>query len=235
MANYVLVPGFWLGAWAWDEVAANLRAAGHRVRAVTLTGVAERGAELSPEVGVETHVADILAAMDGWDEVVLVGHSGANVLVTAVADRHPERIGRVVYVDAAPLPSGLAVIDFNDEDTQKAWRAQVGDGYALDVPSFEQEEGRFAGLTEDDWERIRARATPHPWGAVTQPVERPEKIPATPKTMVASTMPVAVIRELIASGNPAFAALGTPEWTFVELPSGHWPMFSRPAELAALL
>ncbi|MFI7418588.1 alpha/beta fold hydrolase [Nonomuraea sp. NPDC049684] len=235
MANYVLVPGFWLGAWAWDEVADELRAAGHQVRAVTLTGVAERAGELSPEVGVETHVADILAAMDGWDDVVLVGHSGANVPVTAVADRHPERLSRVVYVDAGPLPSGAAVIDFNDEDTQKAWRAQVGDGHALDVPAYEEGKGKFAGLTEERWEQIRAKATPQPWGAVVQPARRPERIPATPKTMVASTMPVAVIRELIDSGNPAFAALGTPEWTFAELPTGHWPMFSRPAELAALL
>ncbi|MBP2702538.1 alpha/beta fold hydrolase [Microbispora sp. RL4-1S] len=235
MANYVLVPGFWLGAWAWDEVARELRAAGHRVRAVTLTGLAEKAGELSPEVGVETHVADILAAMDGLEDVVLVGHSGASVPVTAVADRNPERLSRVVYVDTAPLPSGVAVIDFNDEDTRQAWRAQVGDGYALDAPSFEPGEGRFAGLTEEDWARIRAKATPQPWGAVTQSVQRPGRIPPTPKTMVASTMPVAVIRQLIASGNPAFAPLGTPEWTFVELPTGHWPMFSRPADLAALL
>ncbi|MFG2074698.1 Alpha/beta hydrolase family protein [Nonomuraea maritima] len=235
MANYVLVPGFWLGAWAWDEVARELRAAGHQVRAVTLAGLAERAGELSPEVGVETHVADILAAMDGWDEVVLVGHSGASVPVTAVADRHPERLARVVYVDTAPLPSGVAVIDFNDGDTQKAWRAQVGDGHALDVPSFAPEEGRFADLTEERWEEIRAKATPQPWGAATQAVERPDRIPDTPKTMVASTMPVALIRQLIASGNPAFAPLGTPEWTFAELPTGHWPMFTRPAELAALL
>ncbi|GAA3200937.1 alpha/beta fold hydrolase [Nonomuraea roseoviolacea] len=235
MANYVLVPGFWLGAWAWDEVARELRAAGHQVRAVTLTGLAERAGELSPEVGVETHVADILAAMDGLEEVVLVGHSGASVPVTAVADRHPERLSRVVYVDTAPLPSGVAVIDFNDEDTQKTWRDQVGDGHALDAPSFEEEDGMFAGLTPEQRARIRAKATPHPWGAATESVERPSRIPATPKTMIASTMPVALIRELIASGNPAFAPLGAPEWTFVELPTGHWPMFSRPAELAALL
>ncbi|MFI7702841.1 alpha/beta fold hydrolase [Nonomuraea sp. NPDC049480] len=235
MANYVLVPGFWLGAWAWDQVAQKLRAAGHQVRAVTLTGLAERAGELSPEVGVETHVVDILAAMDGLEEVVLVGHSGASVPVTAVADRHPKRLSRVVYVDTAPLPSGMAVIDFNDEDTQKAWRAQVGDGHALEAPSFEQGEGKFAGLTKEHWAQIRAKATPQPWGAVAQSVRRPQQIPATPKTMVASTMPVAVIRELIASGNPAFAPLGTPEWTFVELPTGHWPMFSRPADLAALL
>ncbi|MFD2348213.1 alpha/beta fold hydrolase [Nonomuraea ferruginea] len=235
MANYVLVPGFWLGAWAWDEVAQELRAAGHQVRAVTLTGLAERAGELSPEVGVETHVLDILAAMDGWEEVVLVGHSGANVPVTAVADRHPERLSRVVYVDTAPLPSGVAVIDFNDEATQKAWRAQVGDGCALDPPAFEEGEGMFAGLTQEYWAQISAKATAEPWGAVTQSVQRPGRIPATPKTMVASAMPVAVIRELIASGNPAFAELGTPQWTFVELPTGHWPMFTRPADLAALL
>lgn len=235
MANYVLVPGFWLGAWVWEDVARELRQAGHEVRPVTLAGLAERAGELSAQVGVETHVADILAAMRGLEEVVLVGHSGAGLPVTAVADRHPERLSRVVYVDTAPLPSGLAVIDFNDPDTQKAWRAQAGDGFALDVPRFEQGDGQFAGLTEEHVALIRAKATPQPWGAVTQSVRRPEPLPATPKTMIASTMPLAAVRRMIDSGDPLFAPLAAPEWTFEELPTGHWPMLSRPAELAALL
>ncbi|MFD1537263.1 alpha/beta fold hydrolase [Nonomuraea guangzhouensis] len=235
MANYVLIPGFWLGAWAWEQVAQQLREAGHEVRPVTLTGLAERAGELSPEIGIETHIADILAAMDGLDDVILVGHSGANVPVTAVADRHPERLRRIVYIDTAPLPSGMAVIDFNDPDTQKAWRTQVGDGYALDVPHFEQGDGQFAGLTDEHLALIRAKATPQPWGAAIQSIPRPEQIPPTPKTMITSTMPLAVIRQLIDSGNPLFAPIASPEWTFTELPTGHWPMLSRPADLAALL
>lgn len=235
MANYVLVPGFWLGAWVWEEVARELREAGHDVRPVTLTGLAERAAEASAEVGVETHVADVIAAMEGWDDVVLVGHSGAAVPVTAVADRHPERLSRVVYVDTAPPPSGLAVIDFNDPDTQKAWRAQVGDGFTLDVPPFEPGGGQFADLTEEHLALIRARATPEPWGAATQSVRRPEHIPATPKTMIACTMPLAAVRRMIGSGDPLYAPLATPEWTFAELPTGHWPMLTRPRDLAALL
>ena len=99
MATYVLVPGFWLGAWVWDEVADVLRSQGHEVLPVTLTGLAERAAEASPEVDVDTHAQDILDVIGDRRDVVLVGHSGASLPVTAVADRIPERLARVVYVD----------------------------------------------------------------------------------------------------------------------------------------
>ena len=89
MATIVLVPGFWLGAWAWEEVARRLRAAGHDVYPVTLTGLAERAAEAGPGVNVDTHVADLagLVRTAALRDVVLVGHSGANMAVTGAADR----------------------------------------------------------------------------------------------------------------------------------------------------
>ncbi|AOR29748.1 hypothetical protein BFF78_00360 [Streptomyces fodineus] len=161
MAEIVLVPGFWLGAWAWEEVTPELRAAGHDVYPLTLTGLADRAAEATPDVDVYTHVDDIVRLIDDNDlrDVVLVGHSGANLPVTGAADRIPERIARIVYVDAGPLPGGMAVIDFNKPQTQEEWRKQVaeqGDGWQLPVPAFDPaaDPANLAGITNEQLVRI---------------------------------------------------------------------------------
>ncbi|MQY08971.1 alpha/beta fold hydrolase [Actinomadura macrotermitis] len=248
MADFVLVPGFWLGAWAWEQVAAKLRADGHRVHAVTLTGLAERAGEATPQTDVDTHVGDIVRVVEDNDlrEVVLVGHSGANMPVTGAADRIAGRLARVVYVDTAPMPSGMAQVDFLQGEAREAVLRQIaeqGGGRWLPAPSFEAagegpgtlSEADLAGLAPQDLALLRERATPEPAGAATQPLERPAAVPATPKSMIMCTMPAPLVRQLVASGNPVFAAMTGPEWSFHELPTGHWPMLSRPVELAALL
>src|SRR3954464_14085130 len=105
MTTYVLVPGMWIGAWAWRSVTERLRAGGHDVYPMTLTGVADRrhlgGADL------DVHTTDITALIEVEDltEVVLVGHSYGGYPVTAAADRIPGRIRHVVYVDSGPMPT----------------------------------------------------------------------------------------------------------------------------------
>ncbi|MFI0352009.1 alpha/beta fold hydrolase [Actinomadura sp. 9N407] len=242
MTTFVLVPGFWLGAWAWDEVARGLREAGHQVHPVTLTGLAERAGEATPEVDVDTHIADIVGLIEGGDlrEVVLVGHSGANMPVTGAADRIPERLARVVYVDTAPLPPGMAQMDFNDPEERAAIEKRVageGQGWLIPAPPFDPaaDPHQLAGLDEAALALLRERATPQPVGTATQAPARPGTVPDTPKTMVASTFPLAAVEQMIAGGNPVFGMLAGPEWSFRELPTGHWPMLSRPADLAALL
>ncbi|WP_433323241.1 alpha/beta fold hydrolase [Spirillospora sp. CA-294931] len=241
MATFVLVPGYWLGAWAWDEVAAELRAAGHEVRAVTLTGMAERSGEAAPEVDVDTHVGDLVRLIEGDDlrEVVLVGHSGANMAVTGAADRVPERVARIVYVDTAPMPSGLAGIDFYDPDERAELEALVqseGEGWKIPVPPLDPAvDPRVGGLTEQHLAAIRDRGTPQPFGTATQALTRPVPLPDVPKTLIMNMIPIATVLQLAASGNPVFGALTGPEWSYLDLPTGHWPMFSRPKELAELL
>ena len=139
MSTIVLVPGFWLGAWAWAEVTPRLRAAGHDVYPVTLTGLAERAAEADPRVNVDTHIADLtgLVQTASLRDVTLVGHSGANMAVTGAADLLGDRVARVVYVDSGPMPSGMASIDFHGPQAQRSLRDQVarcGDGWLLPVP-----------------------------------------------------------------------------------------------------
>lgn len=244
MANIVLVPGFWLGGWAWADVAAPLRAAGHTVHTPTLTGLGERVHLGGPQTDLATHITDIvnLLVFEQLTDVILVGHSyaGSNVTIS-VADRVPERIARLVYVDTAPLPEGMSQADFlgpeQREHNQQLVTAQ-GDGWRLPVPTFEAlgPPPIIAGLGEAEWARMSERATPQPWGAAIAPnrLSNPARN-AIPALGILCTFTEADVRGMAASGSPVFAEISGPQWTFTELPTGHWPMFSKPAELAAII
>ncbi|NDU76628.1 alpha/beta fold hydrolase [Actinomadura sp. DSM 109109] len=241
-ATFVLVPGYWLGAWAWDGVAANLRAAGHEVHAVTPAGQAERAAGAPPGADVEAQVADLLRLIEDGDlrRVVLVAHSGANMAVTGAADRVPARVARVVYVDTGPMPSGLAGIDFHDPGSRAELEkavAEHGDGWQIPVPAFDPQEDPvgLAGLSGEHLAELRERGTPQPFGTATQALTRPDPLPDTPRTLIATSIPLAAVREMGEGGHPIFSMMVGPGWSHHELPTGHWPMLSRPADLAALL
>jgi pimeloyl-ACP methyl ester carboxylesterase len=109
----VLVPGACLGGWAWRDVAARLRAQGHDAYPVTLTGLGDRVHLAGADVDLETHIADVVNLLDyeALEDAVLVGHSYASTVVTAVADRRPQRLNAVVYLDTSPLPDGTAIAD----------------------------------------------------------------------------------------------------------------------------
>src|ERR687890_1884360 len=113
MSVYVLVGGGWLGGWCWQEVARRLREEGNDVYPVTLTGLGERVHLASPEVDLETHITDLVNLVEFEDlrDVVLLGHSYGGLVVTGAADRIPERVSELVYLDTAPLPNGGALID----------------------------------------------------------------------------------------------------------------------------
>ncbi|WP_030246578.1 alpha/beta fold hydrolase [Streptomyces sp. NRRL S-350] len=238
MSTFVLVPGLWLGAWAWDEVAAPLRAAGHRVHPVSLPGLAERAGE-SGEFGLEEHIADLadlLVREDLW-EVVLVAHSGACAPVSGLADRMPERIRRVVYLDSGPLADGSALYDLWQPDYQRMVEASVVDG-RLPMPPWEDLAAHGAspeGLDGAALARVRSLATPHPAGAYRDELRLTGAGAALPQALVSCSFPLAQVRELIAAGHPYFAGMAGPNWELRELPTGHWPMFSRPADTAAVL
>src|SRR5687768_848475 len=107
MANFVLVHGAWHGGWCWRHVVQQLTGAGHRAHAVTLTGLGERVHLMSPAITLETHITDVADAIhaEEMDQVVLVVHSYAGMIGTAIADRLPGRLRHLVYVDAVvPKP-----------------------------------------------------------------------------------------------------------------------------------
>ncbi|WP_329109333.1 alpha/beta hydrolase [Micromonospora sp. NBC_01699] len=235
MSTFVLVPGFWLGAWAWQDVTAALRAAGHEVHPVTLTGLADRAHELDDEVSLETHTVDIVGLIEAADlrDVVLVGHSGGGLPVTQAADRIPDRIARVVYVDSAPLPDGVSQFDTNPPEEQDHVRDLVRDGQ-LPPPAWDPtaDPDNLAGLDEPALALLRERSTPQPLRTATDPVRRTGGR-AVPTTLVACIFPVEVVRTMIEQGVPMFAELAGAD--IHGLPTGHWPMLSEPKRLADLL
>jgi pimeloyl-ACP methyl ester carboxylesterase len=243
MATFVLVPGMWLGSWAWHDVTEMLRGARHSVYPVTLTGLGERVHLAGPQVDLDTHVADVvnLLRYEELREVVLVGHSYAGNVIAGVADRVPERIARLVYVDTWPLPDGVAQIDLNPPEARQAQEQQVatqGEGWRVPLPPWEElDEGNdLRGLGEAERRLMRARAVDHPFGTITQPVrlKNPAR-EALPKTAIWCSLTAEEVQEMVASYPAVCSELAKPGWQVVELPTGHWPMFSRPRELAELL
>ncbi|MEV6926316.1 alpha/beta hydrolase [Dactylosporangium sp. NPDC051485] len=224
MTNFILVPGMWLGGWAWDAVAEPLRAAGHDVTAVTLGGLAERRAEAGAAT-LESHIEDVVAAAGDRAAVTLVGHSYGGFPVRGAVERLPGRVSRVVYVDSGPVPDGTRQADFSDPAGEED----------VAPPSFDpaDDPALFAGLEgRSAW--IRERATPHPWATVAEPLRL--RAPEQPPTeLVLNTFTRAAVEGMIAAGHPFFAGLDRRAYRLHELPTGHWPMFSRPADLAALL
>jgi len=233
MTTFVLVPGMWLGAWAWNSVTAALRANGHDVYPLTLTGVADRrhlgGADL------DLHATDItgLIEVEELTDVVLVGHSYGGFPVTVAADRIPDRIRRVVYVDSGPVPSGTSMLDSHEPEQRAAMEALVS-GADVAPPSWAGlDPAQRAGLSPATLDLLARRATPHPYESVRQPLALTGAGDKLPRTLVACTFPLDAVRSMIEAHHPWFVGLA--DATLVGLPTGHWPMFSEPARLADAL
>jgi len=224
----------WIGAWAWRNVTARLRAAGHEVYPLTLTGVADRQHVGGPQTDLDTHTTDITALVEAEEltDVVLVGHSYGGSPVTAAADRIPDRIRHLVYVDSGPLPDGTSQLDTEGPDTRTPPPA---DGWRLPPRSWDAaaDPVLLAGLSPETLAMLERRATPHPYASVRQPLTRTGAGDKLPRTLIACTFPLDVVRSMISQGHPYFAGLA--DATLVGLPTGHWPMFSEPVALADAL
>jgi len=245
MATFVLVPGAWLGGWCWAEMAPVLRAAGHNAFTPTLTGLGERAHLATPDVGLGTHVQDVVNALHYEDlrDAILVGHSYAGAVVTGVADRSADRLSKVVYLDAGPVPDGSSFLGIQPPDTQEYHERLVrehGDGWRLEMPSWDElttvNGASLEGLDDATLARIRARATAQPFGTYTELLRLTSPADTSlPKVLIACSFPLEQVRAMIDGGHPWFAEMARPEWSFVEVTTGHWPMFSAPHELAAAL
>jgi pimeloyl-ACP methyl ester carboxylesterase len=243
MANYVLVGGAWLGGWCWKPVARRLRDNGHDAYPVTLTGLGERAHLSRPEIDLDTHIADVVNLIEFEDlhDVVLLGHSYAGLVVTGVADRVPDRISQLVYLDTGPIPNGTALIETFPPEVREHVERQVeelGAGWRFPVPPREELAtfGSLEGLDDAKLELLRSRAVDQPFGTFTQPLqlENPA-MEELPKVGILCSFSFEEVQAIIDSGNPVFREMASPSWRFIELPTGHYPMFSRPEDLAAVL
>ncbi len=243
MANFVLIPGFWLGAWAWKDVTKFLREKGHEVFPLTLTGLGEKVHLGSAATNLDTHVADIvnLIKYNELEEVYLAGHSYAGVVITQVADIIPEKIAKLIYVDTAPLPDGAALIDFYSPEQLEKFENSIrknGEDWKLPLPSWEDlDDGKnLLDLTGEHKNLLERLATPQPFNAARQKVSLTNpKRKDLPKLAIWCEYSSADVRELLKQDLPLFSELKDPNFEFIDLPTGHYPMFSRPQELADLL
>jgi pimeloyl-ACP methyl ester carboxylesterase len=223
-APIVLVPGFWLGAWAWDEVAAALRADGHDVTALTLPGLESADADRSA-ITMSDHVDAICDAVKAAGApVVLAVHSGAGASGYGASDKVPEQIAAMVYVDSGPATGAL------DPDF---------DGAEKPLPSREELEAEenLDGLTEEQLETFRQRAVPEPGAALREAAELSNDARLdVPSTVVCTGYTSEQYKAAVEEG---YAWLGgfkeLRDITWVDLPTSHWPMWSRPWELAEII
>jgi pimeloyl-ACP methyl ester carboxylesterase len=219
MTNFILVPGMWLGGWAWDAVAARLREAGHDVTALSL--------DLRAGATLDTHIEQVTSAISDAEDVVLVGHSYGGLPVRGAADRLPARVARVIYVDSGPVPDGVSQADMGAPAT-------VDDGL-IPPPSFDPADDpvQFAGLDGmSEW--ILARALPHPVASAEQPLKL-DSAEQPPTDLLCTTFAAQTVHQMIDEGHPFFSGLDRRDYRVHELPTGHWAMFSRPDDLAAML
>ena len=225
MANFVLVAGARLGAWAWDEVVPYLRAAGQGAHPLTLSGLADKR---GVPAGQQTHVQDIVDEVESQHlhDVVLVGHSYSGIPVGQAAERIGDRLAHVVFVDSSVPADGKAfVFAWPDGGAMvKASIAKNGEFWPL-VPAAHYD---GHGLTDEQIARILGGSTPHPGATLTEPavLARPlDELPATYiQCLLAGAEPIDDVAELVTSKR----------WRLVEMNTGHWPMFSQPRELAQI-
>ena len=223
----VLIPGFWLGGSTWEEVATPLRDAGHNVQALTLPGLESAESDRSA-IGLRDHVDAVIEAVDAISgPVTLVGHSGGGAIAHAVADSRPHRVTRVVYVDSLPLGPGDSI---NRELTE------VGGEIPLpDWAEFDQED--LTDLDDDLRSMFRAIAVPEPTGvARDEQTLMNDRRYGVPVTVIACEFSADSLRGWIAEGQDFVSELARiTDVEIVDLPTGHWPQFTRPRELASAI
>jgi pimeloyl-ACP methyl ester carboxylesterase len=240
MTDFVLVHGAWHGGWCWRDVAPILRGAGHRVHAVTLTGVGERKHLMTPAITLETHIADVVNAIDAeeMDAVVLAVHSYAGMIGTAIADRMPQRLRHLVYVDAVVPNPGESWSSTHSSATREA---RLAAAKASADFSFPPPEPDVYGLGDEKAEWVRRRQTPHPGHTYESVLDfDPRRVAAVTRTFVSCTEPALAtidpVRSRIGGGRAWDGA-----WQagaggrIVEMKTGHDPMISAPEDLARIL
>lgn len=229
--TFVLVHGAWHGGWCWSKVAANLRGRGHTVLTPTQTGVGERSHLLSSSIDLDVFVKDITNVLRFEDlkDVILVGHSFGGIAISGAADRMPDRIRHLVYLDSLILQNGQSPFSLLPKDVVEARIKAAHDssgGVSIPVPPASAFGIRDAAQAA--W--VERRLTPHPLGTYTSPLILANKVGnGLPTTYIVCTNPIygplQAIRDCVRSVG----------WTTVEIATGHDAMVTAPDRLGDML
>jgi pimeloyl-ACP methyl ester carboxylesterase len=225
MATFVLVHGAWAGSVVWRQLAPRLRKAGHEVYAPTLTGIGERRHLLDREINLDTHIQDVIGVIDDADlsDVVLVGHSYGGMVVSGVADRVPEKVASLVYLDAFVPENGQSLLSLLPPDRRLA---TVPDEDWLVAPITP------AGFGLERLEVIalwKSKSAPHPLATLTQPLQLKGGISHVKQKMY-----------ILATDPERFTQFyeklkNDPGWAVHTLPCTHFIQLEMPDELTAIL
>jgi pimeloyl-ACP methyl ester carboxylesterase len=228
--NIVLVHGAWHGGWGWKRLAPLLRRAGHEVFTPTLTGLGERSHLAGPGIDLETHIRDVVGVLEAeeLENVMLLGHSYGGMVVTGAADRVPQRIARLVYLDAFVPQSGKSLMDYVVPERGARFREEGERAGSVTPPP-----PSLWGITRpEDAAWLTRRETRHPYASMRQPVQLRNEaaLARIPKAFIYCSSP--------ATGSfDQFAAKvrNDPAWRFFELATGHDAMILQPEALARIL
>jgi pimeloyl-ACP methyl ester carboxylesterase/predicted enzyme related to lactoylglutathione lyase len=225
--DIILVPGLWLDGSSWDRVTPVLEAAGHRVRPITLPGLESADADRST-ITLRDNVDAVVAAIDACAKSPLVvGHSAACGIVHAAVDARPDKVVRAVYIGGFPSPHGRPLA---------GGFTPVGADLAL--PDWSEfDDADLTDLDEEARARFRKRAAPSPAALASdkQTLSNPARY-NVPVTSIAPEYTSAMLKEWIAEGAESVSEFARiREVEYLDLPTGHWPQFTRPDDLAELI
>jgi pimeloyl-ACP methyl ester carboxylesterase len=230
MSTYVLVHGAWHGSWCWKRVRQALRARGHEVFTPTLTGLGERSHLLSPQVTLDTHIEDVVNLIR-WEElsnIVLCGHSYGGMVVTGVADRMPERIASLVYLDAFVPENGRCLFDYVPVEMTKAQldgARQIGDGWRIPpIP------GEVFNVNQKDRAWMDAQCTPQPIATFEQPIRLSGEVEKVKNItyIFATQFTMSPFRQFYEKAKAK-------RWKTLEMAAGHDVMLDMAEELTDVL
>lgn len=227
--DIILVPGLWLDGSSWEKVVAALRAAGHRSHPLTLPGMESKDADRS-RITLRDHVDAVVREIDACgpeEKVVLVGHSAGCGICHAAVDARPDRVARAIYVGGFPTGDGDALAE--------GFKAENGEVPLPDWSEFGEED--LADMDEQGRDAFRERSIPSPEHVTRDPQRlSDERRYEVPVTAIATEYTTDMLREWIAQGaGPVREFAEIRDVEYVDLPTGHWPQFTRPEDLARVI
>jgi pimeloyl-ACP methyl ester carboxylesterase len=231
LKTFVLVHGAWHGGWCWSRVASILRGRGHTVFTPTQSGLGERSHLLSRSIDLEVVVTDVVNVLEWEDlrDVVLVGHSFGGNAISGAADRMPDRIRQLIYLDAVIQENGQSAFDqLPNELVQARTKAAQESSEGLSLPTPPASAFCITDVAQTAW--VERRLTPHPFATYTSPLKLSKPVGnGLPTSYVVCTDPI--YKPLEASRKWVTAH----SWKMLEIAAGHDAMVIAPDLVAALL